>query len=868
MIRKILSIVLALTMMATQAFAITGVPDSTHWVAAGFGGAGTYSMIVPDNFVQNKIYAIPDVNSPYVTTDKGELWSYLSTAGAANSGFTPTQVAAFTQSKNNPLLMYAVDSANGGLVRSVDGGNTWVKLTSYKGTKGQKTIVINPTDDDIVYVASVGNGTVKGGRVYRTIDGGNNWSEYFRPFDIAIVAESAELNGSTNTRTGRLNSLTNILPGSVVFTSSGGETFTDNGAGVLVSNMGGSGTITYSNVNSSSYGNYSLTFGTTPSTTTVDYTISASASFITMDSSGQYIFAGRDASSSNPTFVRYTISGGTLTTITLTGTNATRVADWGSYVDGSSVEHLCFTAGWKIACTDNNGGSFTYTAAISSDSTHYINHFAVRRKADNSINFVVNRRTTSSSFATALHRSNDGGSTWASGSTSNNTTMNPTGKFTAGSPNIFSLAADPFNEDVWYLSSDWRIWRSDNNGQTFSEKDTGAQNTVAHDVKVAPNGRVFQASMDTGIQYSDDYGVTWSQGTPDSSKGQPFVTGSVNDYGGHYWQIELAGDESAWNSGAGKAFVCATMYSSPTSLYYVNYLVRSLDSGANYTRSNSGLPIVALYGDAVWGQGYCRAMGLSADETKLYIGMDGENCDGDGPGGNPYNCSTNMATGGLFKSTDDGATFSTVWASPRKVFNALAVDPKDTTGEILLFGTFGYNLYRKTGAATANYVGDSFGPGATIVDVAYDINGRPYAAVSNSGPKIYKSVVTQYGNGTGMWGTWRLMHSFGSDGMLDGIVIDKNNPNRIFVSVTEGSSPASRRIYVTTDAQNAELSTWYDITGDFPVAGGCRALDIHPDEGTQGYLYCAANGGNIWKLNLADTPAVETGVMKIGVSND
>lgn len=867
MMKKIISAVLIFMMVATQAFAITGVPDSTHWEPAGFGGAGTYSMIVPDHFVQNKVYAIPDVNSPYVSTNKGDLWSFLSTAGVVNNGFTPTQVAAFVQSKNNALLMYAIDSSTGGLVRSTTGGNIWSKVADYKGSKGQKTLVINPTDDDTVYVASFGNGTIKGGRVYRTIDGGNNWAEYFRPFDTAVVAESAELTGSTNTRTGRLNNLNNIIPGSVVFTSSGGEIFTDNGSGVLTSNMGGSGTVTYSNVSSSSYGNYSLTFGTTPTTTTVDYTVSYSASFIAMNAAGTYIFAGRDASSGT-TFVRYTVSGGTITPITLTGTNATRLTDRGSYVDGSSVENICFTAGFKVACTADNGGNFTYTAAVSSDSTHYISYLSVRRKADNSVNFVVNRRTTSSTFATALHRSSDGGSTWNSGSTSNNTTMNPTGKFTTGSPRIFSIAADPLNEDVWYLTSDWRIWRSDNNGQTFSEKVTGAQNTVAHDVKVAPNGRVFQASMDTGIQFSDDYGTTWTQGTPDSSKGQPFITGSANDYGGHYWQIELAGDESAWNSGAGKAFVCATMYSSPTSLYYVNYLIRSLDSGANYTRSNSGLPTVALYGDAVWGQGYCRAMGLSADESTIFIGMDGENCDGDGPGGNPYNCSTNMATGGLFKSTDDGATFSTVWSTPRKVFNALDVDPLDATNQKLLFGTFGYNLYQKTGASTANYVGDSFGPGATIVDVSYDKNGRPYAAVLNSGPKIYKSVVTQYGNGTGQWGTWRLMHSFGSSGMLDGIVIDEQNPNRIFVSVTEGSDPTARRVYVTTDAQNADLSTWYDITGDFPVAGGCRALDIHPDEGTQGYLYCAANGGNIWKLNLADTPAIETGVMKIGVSNE
>lgn len=847
--KKILSLLVAYFVLVGQAFAVTGVPDNLHWEYAGFGGAGAFPQIKHDHFTSGKLYGIPDVNSPFVTTNKAESWSFLSTVGSVNSGFTPTQTASFTQSKTDANLMFAIDSASGGLARSLDGGQTWTKVASFGNIKGQSVIAIDKDDDNKVYVASYST-------LYKSTDKGVTWTSLGRVFGSRAGAYTTQSS----------------------CTSAGAS------------------------------------WSTSLSLCTI------SIWFVYHDTVNEDLYLGSNGFG----IVKYDLATDTQEYIDFTGTNALRNTAFDTYIDGSSVENLCLSTGNRIACTADFS-TWTYTAVLTTSSSYYIDTFAIHRKADTSLNIVANRVLTSSGYTNSTHYSTDGGATWSGASRVNNTTMNPTGAYNSGN-GILWIEDSPFVDGEFYLTTDWRFYRSDNSGQTFNEKVVGAPMQVAHDVAISPNGRIFQVSMDTGVQYSDDFGATWIQGTPDASKGQPFVTGSINDYGGHYWQVETAGTFEEWEAGQGKVFVGATLYGTNSAVYYKNFLIRSLDGGETWTRSNDGLPDNRLYGDAMWGYGYLRALGLSEDETKLYVAMDGE--------GSPDN-------GGLFLSEDDGETFTRVWVSPRKIFNALAVDPTDSSGETLMFGTHSYNLYWSTpysetaelngsdqtrtgtlnhvnmvvagsvtftsssevftdngsgvlssdlgGTGTINYSTGAYSltfvstPSATtatykfrgyvsatnyIVDVAYDSNGTPYATANSSGPSVYKSVTTDYGDGSGQWGTWIKMKQFGSSGAMDGLAIDPQNDKRVFVSSTEGASPANRRIWVTPNADQDANATWYDITGDFPVAGGCRAIKVNYFEGTQGYLYCASNGGGIWKLNLADSPSATPGRTCIGGCNE
>lgn len=848
--KKIFSLLTVYFLLTTQCFATTGVPDSRHWEYAGFGGAGAFPMIVHDHFTSGKLYGIPDVNSPFVTTNKADNWSFLSTVGAVNNGFTPTQTASFVQSKTDANLMFALDSASGGLARSIDGGQHWTKVASFGNIKGRPVIAIDKNDDNKVYVASYQ-------RLWVSSDKGITWTNKGFPFASRAAAYTT-------------------------------KTTCESAGGV---------------------------WSTSLSQCLINI------SFIYHDTVNEDLYLG----SRRFGIARYDLATDTVDYIDFTGTNALYNASFDTYIDGSSVENFCVSTGNRIACTADFS-TWTYTAVTTASSSYYINAFAIHRKADTTLNIVANSQSTSSEYTNSTYYSTNGGSTWSVASRNNNTTMNPTGAYNAGNL-VFYIEDSPFVDGEFYLSTDWRFYRSDNSGANFAEKVAGAPMQVAHDLAIAPNGDIVQVSMDTGIQVLRHGTTTWLQGVPNAT--QPFVTGSINDYGGHYWQVETAGTPEEWDAGQGKIFACATMYGTNTALYAKNYLVRSLNSGTTWTRSNSGLPTVPLGGDAVWSGflgwgGFCRAMALSADESKLYIAMDGEN---------------GSQTGGLFMSEDDGATFTRIWSSPRKIFNALAVDPTDTSGKTLMFGAFGYNNYRSAyvsesaelngsgqtrtgnlnnnnfivegsvtftssggevftgslntaaltsnlgGTGTLNHTTGAYSltfvsaPSATtvtynwrgyvsaadyIVDEDYDTNGTPYAVANTSGPSIYKSVTTQYGDGSGQWGTWIKMKQFGSYGMADGLVVDKRNKNRIFVSVTEGPSPQERRIYVTVDANKDDKAKWYDISGDFPVAGGCRALKINYLEGDKGYLYCASNGGGLWKLALDDSPTVFPGRMVIG----
>jgi hypothetical protein len=142
---------------------------------------------------------------PYLTTlpnrvlkssNGGTTWE---ATGLVNSGIT-----AVTMDPKNPRTIYA---ATGnvyhprdfpGLFKSVDAGASWAAidngLSEFIGTLSiVSTIVVDPDDSDLVYIATAGGG------VYRTVDGAATWTPFNDGLQDLTIRSLALAPGEPNT---------------------------------------------------------------------------------------------------------------------------------------------------------------------------------------------------------------------------------------------------------------------------------------------------------------------------------------------------------------------------------------------------------------------------------------------------------------------------------------------------------------------------------------------------------------------------------------------------------------------------------------------------------------------------------------------
>jgi photosystem II stability/assembly factor-like uncharacterized protein len=116
----------------------------------------------------------------YATTDGAQSWMHVGTNPELCCNFG--RQIAVSPSNGNVLFIVQVSGA-GSASCSRDGGQNWLLIQDERGTISARSLVIDPTDTDVVYLGTEGSG------VYKSVDGGETWSPANRGMlDLHITA--------------------------------------------------------------------------------------------------------------------------------------------------------------------------------------------------------------------------------------------------------------------------------------------------------------------------------------------------------------------------------------------------------------------------------------------------------------------------------------------------------------------------------------------------------------------------------------------------------------------------------------------------------------------------------------------------------
>lgn len=127
----------------------------------------------------NIILAASSEYGVFRSTDGGKTWSH------SNSGLQTSKLHQLYFSPTNANVVYL--SSHDGLYRSDDSGQSWIARNNGLGFKFLSPIAVHPEDENIVFVGTTSeiytihpehknNGMHHGQGIYKSIDGGINWS--------------------------------------------------------------------------------------------------------------------------------------------------------------------------------------------------------------------------------------------------------------------------------------------------------------------------------------------------------------------------------------------------------------------------------------------------------------------------------------------------------------------------------------------------------------------------------------------------------------------------------------------------------------------------------------------------------------------
>jgi photosystem II stability/assembly factor-like uncharacterized protein len=389
-----------------------------------------------------------------------------------------------------------------------------------------------------------------------------------------------------------------------------------------------------------------------------------------------------------------------------------------------------------------------------------------------------------------FYRSTDGGQTWQGNRLlKGDRDANPTNPddYVANAPlsTPTNLSFNPRNPRELFMSANWRPCFSPDGGQSWQERDRGADITCVTDIRF--NGRkAYVTAMDEGLAVSDDGGARWHQLCPRKYAGA---------LSGHEWRVAVWPKE-----GGEKILATCSPWAEPA-----NRVLISEDGGKSFKASLAGLPDYRPTANCMWGQSYARALAADPqDRNIVYLGMDGDAQPADGRCG-----------GGVFKSADGGYTWKQLASQPasRKAFFALAVDP--TEPHRLFWGTCG----DRGGLYSSEDGGESWRLACDKETWVFNVHVSPSGTVYCPGANLWKSA--DHGH------TWKKISRFQEPLSIVGLEVDPRDENTIWISRVTWGSQAVGGIYKTSDGG----STWQEITGDLPY---CKPtiLRLQPATGT------------------------------------
>jgi photosystem II stability/assembly factor-like uncharacterized protein len=135
---------------------------------------------------------IGDAGTFYMGTPLGGIWKTTS-AGVTwfpifDQETSVDSIGAIQVAPSNPDIVYAgagdpiQGSLGNGMWKSADAGKTWQHL-GLEDTVKIDSILVDPTDPNLVIVSALGDDHHQGGGVWRSTDGGQNWTNVLKPAD-------------------------------------------------------------------------------------------------------------------------------------------------------------------------------------------------------------------------------------------------------------------------------------------------------------------------------------------------------------------------------------------------------------------------------------------------------------------------------------------------------------------------------------------------------------------------------------------------------------------------------------------------------------------------------------------------------------